>query len=279
MRKLRSHFRLTILNENTFEEQLSYSLTPMNLIVMFGGLLLVFGALIYVLVAFTPLKAYVIPDFTDYVYREDARKARMQVDSLLGVVGQNERYVNDLKILLSGGTLRNAADSGTKNVRPADLEYSVSQTDSTLRQRLSEQDRFQLSVEKNTKANRRDYLLFNPVNGSVSSEFDPKKGHFGVDFIGPKDDPVKAVLDGTVIMASFTADGGNVIQIQHANNLISVYKHNSVLLKKTGDAVKAGESVAFIGDSGDHSEGPHLHFELWQDGLPVNPTDYLTVGQ
>src|SRR5688572_13571409 len=109
MKKLRSRFRLTVLNENTFEEQFSYSLTPMNLIVMFGGLLLVFGALIYLLVAFTPLKAYVIPDFTDYAYREDARKARVQVDSLLDIAEQNERYVGDLKVLLSGGTLENTA--------------------------------------------------------------------------------------------------------------------------------------------------------------------------
>ena len=279
MKKLKSRFRLTVLNEKTFEEQFSYSLTPMNLIIMFGGLLLVFGALIYVLVAFTPLKAYVIPDFTDYSFREDARRARLQVDSLLGAVEQNERYVNDLKVILNGGTLSNAADTGTKNVEPADLRYNVTEADSALRQRLSEQDRFQLSIEENPKSNKAGYLLFNPINGSISGVFEPKKGHFGIDLIGPKDDPVKSVLDGTVILASFTADGGNVIQIQHGNNLVSVYKHNSVLLKKAGDAVKAGESIAFIGDSGDHSEGPHLHFELWKDGIPVNPTDFLTLGQ
>ncbi len=100
-----------------------------------------------------------------------------------------------------------------------------------------------------------------------------------MDLVAPKEDPVKAVLDGTVIVASFTADGGNVIQIQHANNFISVYKHNSVLLKKSGDQVKAGESIAFIGDSGDHSEGPHLHFELWENGMPVNPVEYISLGQ
>ncbi|MEN9347867.1 MAG: hypothetical protein RLZZ77_1378 [Bacteroidota bacterium] len=277
MKKLKSRFRLTILNENTFEERFSYSLTPMNVIVMFGGLLLVFGTLIYLLVAFTPLKAYVIPDFTDYSYREDARKARLEVDSLLGVVRGQERFLADLHIVLNGGELSNKADTGVKQVSSVDLNYNVSEVDSAMRQKLSEQDRFQLAIDDETKATKKGFLLFKPVNGTISGTFDPKAGHFGIDLVAPKDDPVKAVLDGTVVMASFTADGGNVIQIMHANNLVSVYKHNSVLLKKAGDRVKSGESIAFIGDSGDHSEGPHLHFELWESGIPVNPLDFLSL--
>jgi murein DD-endopeptidase MepM/ murein hydrolase activator NlpD len=275
LRKLKSKFRLTILNENTFEERFSYSLTPMNVIIMFGGLLLVFGTLIYLLVAFTPLKAYVIPDFTDYSYREDAHRARVQVDSLQAVVSANDRYINDLRVVLSGGTLSNNADTGHKAVAQADLNYSVSEMDSALRQKLSQQDRFQLELVEDERANRTGFLLFKPVNGSVSNKFNSKAGHFGVDLIAPKEDPVKAALDGTVIMASFTADGGNVLQVQHANNMVSVYKHNSVLLKKAGDQVKSGESIAFVGDSGDHSEGPHLHFELWLNGIPVDPLNYL----
>jgi murein DD-endopeptidase MepM/ murein hydrolase activator NlpD len=279
MKKLKSRFRLTILNENTFEERFSYSLTPMNVIVMFGGLLLVFGTLIYLLVAFTPLKSYVIPDFTDYSYREDARKARIQVDSLLAIVRGNERYVNDLKVVLNGGKLSNAADTGAKEMSAVNLDYQLSEVDSSLRQKLSEQDRFQLQSEEEERTTKSGFLLFKPINGTVSGAFDPKNGHYGIDLVGPKDDPVKAVLDGTVVLASFTADGGNVLQIQHANNMVSVYKHNSVLLKKTGDSVKAGQSIAFIGDSGDHSEGPHLHFELWQDGVAVDPMKYLSLNQ
>jgi murein DD-endopeptidase MepM/ murein hydrolase activator NlpD len=278
MKKLKSRFRLTILNENTFEEQFSYSLTPMNVIIMFGGLLLVFGTLIYLLVAFTPLKAYVIPDFTDYSYREDARVARMRADSLMEVVSQNERYVNDLKTVLNGGNLKNAADTGAKTLTEANLSYSVSETDAALRQKLSQQDRYQLEAEDNSRASKLGFLLFKPVNGTVSNEFNPKKGHYGIDLVAPKDDPVKAVLDGTVILAAFTADGGNVIQVQHTNNMVSVYKHNSALLKREGDQVKSGESIAFIGDSGENSEGPHLHFELWVNGIPVNPKDYLSLG-
>lgn len=279
LKKLKSRFRLTVLNENTFEEKFSYSLTPMNLIIMFGGLLLVFGTLIYLLVAHTPLKNYVIPDFTATAYREEARLARLRVDSLSEVMRQNEHYLSDLKIVLAGGTLTNSADSGAVAAQRADLNYQVADIDDALRQKLSEQERYNLQAEEETKASKKGFLLFKPVNGTVSSEFDARAGHYGIDLVAPKDDPVKSVLDGTVIMANFTATDGNVIQIQHTNNLISIYKHNSVLLRKTGDFVKAGESVAFIGDSGDHSEGPHLHFELWENGVPVNPREYIAFGE
>ncbi len=279
LKKLKSRFRLTVLNENTFEEKLSYSLTPLNLIVMFGGLLLVFGALIYLLVAYTPLKNYVIPDYTNTEFREEARVARLRVDSLLEVMRKNERYLNDVRIVLAGGTLTNAADTLRDEVEQANLNYQVSDVDDALRQKVSEQDRFSLQSEGDGRAKKLGYLMFKPVNGAISNQFNPKEGHYGIDLVGPKEDPVKAVLAGTVIVASFTADGGNVIQIQHANNFISVYKHNSVLLRKAGDMVKAGESIAFIGDSGDHSEGPHLHFELWENGVPVNPKDYFAFGE
>lgn len=280
MKKLKSRFRLTVLNERTYEETLSYSLTPLNLIVMFGGLITVFGFLIYLLVAFTPLKNYIIPDFADTAMREEARIARVKVDSLSDVIRKNEKYLADLHTVLSGGTLTNTADtSAHTQAQKADLNYQINSVDNSLREKISEQDRFQLNAEEENSTSKKGLLLFKPVNGTLSSSFNPKEGHYGIDLIAPKEDPVKAVMDGTVILSSFTANDGNIIQIQHANNLISVYKHNSALLKKSGDYVKAGESIAFIGNSGDHSDGPHLHFELWEGGIPVNPLDYLSLGK
>jgi murein DD-endopeptidase MepM/ murein hydrolase activator NlpD len=278
IKKLKSRFRLTVLNENTFEEKLSYSLTPLNLIIMFGGMLIVFGALIYLLVAYTPLKNYVIPDFAATEFREEARRARMTADSLLEVSRKNERYLNDLKVIISGGTLSSNTDSMPSNVQDANLNYSVSDVDEAMRQKISEQDRFNISTDDNEKERRKGVILFKPVNGTILSAFDPKEGHYGIDLVAPKDDPVKAVLDGTVISAAFTADDGNIISVQHTNNLVSVYKHNAVLLRKVGDVVKAGESIAFIGDSGENSDGPHLHFELWENGAPVNPALFLSFG-
>ncbi|MFM7234133.1 MAG: M23 family metallopeptidase [Flavobacteriales bacterium] len=279
LKKLKSRFRLTVLNESTFEEKISYSLTPLNVIIMFGGLLIVFGAIIYLLVAFTPLKNYVIPDYASAGYREEARVARLQADSLLEVVRKNERYLRDLKVILSGGVLSNAADSTETPSADVNLNYDVSELDESMRQKVTEQDRYSISTIEETESRKKGLILFKPVNGTIFSSFDPEKGHYGIDLAAPKDDPVKSVLDGTVIGAAFTADDGNVISIQHANNLISIYKHNSVLLRKMGDMVKAGESIAFIGDSGENSEGPHLHFELWENGAPVNPAQYISFGE
>jgi len=246
---------------------------------MFGGMLIVFGALIYLLVAFTPLKNYVIPDYASTIYREEARIARFQSDSLLEESRKTERYLNDLKVILSGGTLSNSTDTVPSGSAKADLNYNVTELDESMRQKISEQDRFSIEAIEETEDRKKGLILFKPVNGTISSSFNPKEGHYGIDLVAPKDDPVKSVLDGTVIAAAFTADDGNIISVQHANNLISVYKHNSVLLRKVGDLVKAGESIAFIGDSGENSEGPHLHFELWENGAPVNPTQYLSFGQ
>jgi murein DD-endopeptidase MepM/ murein hydrolase activator NlpD len=153
----------------------------------------------------------------------------------------------------------------------------VSDIDEALREQITEEDRFSIQALDNAKKTSNGLLLYRPVNGTISNGFNPKGGHYGIDIIAPKEDPVKAVLDGTIVFAGFTSNGGNVIHIQHNNNMISVYTHNSALLKKSGDRVKAGESIAFIGDSGEYSEGPHLHFELWENGAPVNPEDYIQL--
>ncbi len=278
LKKLKSKFRLTVINEKTFDEQFSYSLTPMNLIIMFGGFLLLFGFLFYGLIAYTPVKR-LLPGYTDQSFNIEAIEARTRVDSLLDAARQQDKYIHDLQIILSGGTLTNTSDTGKVEVQQVNLDYKASPMEGALRQQLTDRERYSLALEEEAGNNKKGFLLFKPVNGTLSNAFDPKAGHFGIDLMAPKEEPVKAVLDGTVIMASFTANDGNVIQIQHANNFISVYKHNSALLKKSGDMVKAGESIAFIGDSGDHSDGPHLHFELWENGLPVNPADYLALGQ
>jgi murein DD-endopeptidase MepM/ murein hydrolase activator NlpD len=276
MKKLKSRFRLTVLNEKTFEEQLSYSLTPLNLIILLGGFLVVFGTLFYLLVAYTPIKT-LLPGYSDGSFNTEAMEARMRVDSLTEEMREKDRYLADFRVIISGGKLSNAADTGAHNIQEANLSYRVSEMDEALRAKISEEDRFSIQATDKEKKTTGGLLLYRPVSGKVSNAFDPKKGHYGIDIIAPKEDPVKAVLDGTIVFASFTSDGGNVVHIQHSNNLISVYKHNSALLKKNGDRVKAGESIAFIGNSGEYSEGPHLHFELWENGSPVNPVDYIQL--
>lgn len=252
-------------------------LTPARVL---AGALFVFilgGALIYVLVALTPLKQYLVPDFTDYEYREDASYSRLMADSLSQVIDTQNRYIDNLRVILSGGVPEGQElDSSAVALDGGDLEFNLSEEDSILRAQIAEQDRYSLIEDgEEQRTSLASLYLFKPLNGTLSGKFDPDIGHYGIDIVAPSNEVVKSVLDGTVILSTYTSDGGNVIQVQHGHNLISVYKHNSALFHEAGERVKAGESIAVIGNTGNHSDGPHLHFELWLDGVPVDPLEYF----
>jgi murein DD-endopeptidase MepM/ murein hydrolase activator NlpD len=205
-------------------------------------------------------------------------------DSLLEESKKHQKYFTNLQMILNGqnpdvSSADTLQQKETQSDSPDSLNNDRSMLDSALRDKVVNLDRYGISLGVDRDVVAKGALMFPPVNGPISSTFNPKEGHYGIDIVAPEDDPVKAVLDGTVIVAVFTSEDGNIIQIQHANNIVSVYKHNSALLRRQGDQVRAGESIAFIGDSGDHSEGPHLHFEIWESGVPVNPADYISFGQ
>ena len=132
-------------------------------------------------------------------------------------------------------------------------------------------------VNENTNNTLTGILFFTPLEGQISQSFERKSGHLGLDIVGAKNDPIKSTLDGTIIFADWTTDGGHEIHIQHSNNIVSVYKHNSYLLKKTGDRVRAGDPVAIMGNTGSQTDGAHLHFEIWVNGKPVDPQNYLAL--
>lgn len=275
IKRLKSRWRLTIINETTFEERVSTILTPLKVISFFVVMFLISGLIVYSITSLSPLKQYLVPGFTDFETREQARESRLLVDSLLAVNSMQEAYIDRIKVILSGGVIEEQLPDtlGTATSQLPD-EYVIAPEDSILRAELEQSAHYTLNIgdEPGTKATQ---LLFKPLNGTVSGAFDPEIKHFGIDVVAPKNEVVKAVQDGTVTLASYTTDGGYVIQVQHAHNLISVYKHNSALFKKTGESVVAGESIAVIGDTGDHTDGPHLHFELWQDGNAVDPAEYF----
>jgi murein DD-endopeptidase MepM/ murein hydrolase activator NlpD len=187
-------------------------------------------------------------------------------------------YLDNIKHILSGQDPVSLVQDVDSVVRPEDISFSKSAYDSVLRKEIEAQEQFALSVNNNKTKNKGiEYLhFFSPLSkGIINNEFDPSTKHFGVDIVSELNEGVKSTLDGTVILATWTLNTGNVIEIQHSNNLISVYKHNAVLLKQEGDKVKAGEVIAIIGNSGEQTTGPHLHFELWSNGTPVNPKDYI----
>jgi len=154
--------------------------------------------------------------------------------------------------------------------------------DSLLRIQIENQGKYSLyKIENNEADSKKRYslgnlLFFTPLKGVITSEFNPAERHFGVDVVSKQNEAIKSVLDGTVIFSDWTVETGYVIAIQHTQNLVSVYKHNSALLKKQGELVKAGEAIAIVGESGELKTGPHLHFELWSEGNPLDPKEYIT---
>ncbi len=279
IRKLKNKYRLVVINDATFDERFSAFLTPWNVIAGFVLAFLIITTMVVSAIVFTPLKEY-IPGYSDTKMRLNALNAALKADSLEAAQDKYQAYFVNLQSILNGtigqDTISIAGDDEKKVY--SGLDFSVSKEDSILRAEIESKERY--SLEVNAAASSAiiglpGVLFFTPLRGTVTSSFNAANGHIGVDVTAPEGEAVKAVYDGTVILASFTSDGGNVIQIQHSNNLISIYKHNSVLLKNVGDQVSAGESIAIIGNSGEYTDGPHLHFELWYNGSPLDPQDFI----
>jgi murein DD-endopeptidase MepM/ murein hydrolase activator NlpD len=170
-------------------------------------------------------------------------------------------------------------DSITGDINPNNQLQAVndvrSKEDSAFRVKIEREEEYTINQNLRDNSAKTTYFLFTPIDGSVSSSFNPEEKHFGIDVVSDENEAVKAVMNGTITLADWTSESGFVIQIQHRNNLVSIYKHCSALLKKVGDPVEAGEAIAIVGNTGTHTTGPHLHFELWDDGQPVNPEQYI----
>jgi murein DD-endopeptidase MepM/ murein hydrolase activator NlpD len=279
--KLRRPYRIVVINPFTFEEKRKWQLTRMNVFVVMVLLVFTISLATYAIIAYTPFK-YSIPGYP--TKQEEFRTERLdrenleRLDKLLLEIEQKDAYINNILSTIQGKVTTLPSDSVDLSGQTTNVEFTSSQEDSLLRLMVAEEERLNLSrpLPQGARFDLANVLLFRPVDGKLSNSFNKYDGHLGIDIIAPKDEPVKATLDGTVIFASWTPDNGYVIQIQHSYSLISVYKHNSVLLKKVGEVVRAGEAISFIGNSGELSEGPHLHFELWQNGQALNPSDYIT---
>lgn len=280
MRRIRDQYRLVILNEETLEERISFKLSRLNVFVAIGLLSIILVFITTYIIAFTPLKEY-IPGYTDVTLQRRIYELQLRSDSVAFAMRAQERYLEDLKKVL-GGNLADERQMGltdtasTRNYQ--NLKDARSPEDSILRTEYDNANKYNLF--KSDKSSRkgsalRNLTFFSPIKGIVTSEFDPLRKHFGIDIVAARDEAIKSIQDGTVIFSGWTVETGYVIAIQHPGNIISVYKHNSVLLKTEGNIVHAGEIVAVIGETGELSTGPHLHLEIWINGIPVNPKDYI----
>lgn len=277
--RLRVKYRLVVMNEETFKERASLLLTPLNVIIFGGSLAIFLVVLVTYIIAFTPLREY-IPGYADTNLRLQVYENTLRTDSLERELAMKDLYLQNINMIIAGQTPSQETNEPDPSKDYQDIEFSTSKQDSLLRAMVEEEERYniqnlQLGAEPRLESNIRNLFFFAPIKGDVTAGFDSQDQHYAVDVVAKENEPIKATLDGTVILSTWTYDAGHVIGIQHTSNLTSFYKHCSVLLKKAGDTVKAGEVIAVVGNSGELTTGPHLHFELWFNGRPVNPQDYI----
>lgn len=274
--KLKDRYRLVILNEDTIEDVWYAVLSRMNFMVWIGLIGVILVAIGIVLVSFTPLREY-IPGYPDGNIRRLFILNSLQVDSLEIELNKRDQYIKNIHAILKGNETNphmRAIDSLPDMEK---ITFESSNFDSILDEQFLEEEKYGISTlyqpVKQIEINKLHF--FCPLKGSVTNLFDASGNHYGVDIVSNLNEPILTVLSGTVIMAGWTIEAGFIIQVQHQNDLISVYKHNSQLLKKMGDKVTAGEPIAIVGNTGEYTTGPHLHFELWHKGKPLNPRDYI----
>lgn len=278
-RKLKNKYRLVILNDETYEERLSFRLTRLNVFVLLGTLSIILVLLTIMIIAFTPLREY-IPGYMDPRIPKMVYRLQLKADSLEKVVEQKNVFLSTIKNIINGEDITDSVLSEPNEVVNYDtIILRNTEEDSLFRAEYEKQNQYNLyfyedqgfqEFSPSTNLN-----FFTPIKGTITNHFNLTEKHYGIDIVSRSSEPIKSTLDGTVIFSDWTLETGYVIGIQHQGNYISVYKHNSSLLKKAGSHVRAGEPIAFVGETGELSTGPHLHFELWYNGTPVNPMEYI----
>lgn len=272
--KLIDKYRLVILNDNTFEEKVSLNLTRLNVFVLVGFSIIILITLTTLLIAFTPLREY-IPGYSSTKLKNDAHYLIEKTDSLTLALQINKAQLHSIRTILNGDVFPSVSNEDLNQKTTSEEKFNAiptSKEDSLLRAEVERANKYSLLPNNRNLTN---FVLFPPVHGAISQEYNSKIKHYAIDIVVAKNTPVKAVADGTVIFSEWTVTTGYVIIIEHGNNLLSVYKHNSSLNKTQGDLVKSGEVISFSGDTGELTTGPHLHFELWRDGYALNPTDFI----
>lgn len=267
--------RLVILNEDTFEEIFSLKLTLMNVFVVatLGAVIIIFVTTF--IIAFTPLREY-IPGYSSSRLKQEATELALKSDSLSNALAKNEAYIVSIRKILTGNVdyIRINKDSiGTGNLIDASkVNLTPSGEEIRLREEVEQEDKYNLFEEARPKVG---LVLFAPVKGHITEGYSAKNKHFAVDIALAKNTPVKSVANGTVIFADWTPTNGNIAILRHNDGLLSVYKHCESLNVDQGDIVKTGEVIAIAGSTGEQSTGVHLHFELWKEGYPIDPTQFI----
>lgn len=256
-------------------------LTTLNILIFLISLSIVMIFITFFIIAKTGIREY-IPGYPDVNERNRIIELNLMADSLLYDIQRKDIYIQNIKNILEDNVPSDTIEEPeTSNIQIDTSGYQKSVEDSLLRAEFQYQLMYsqyftdQENQEGSSAFSIRSFSFFPPINGIITSRFNASEKHYGIDIVASHNEAIKATLDGTVIYGGWTLETGYALAIQHKHNLISIYKHNSVLLKKEGDHVFAGDPIGIAGSSGELSTGPHLHFELWYNGTPINPEEYI----
>ena len=272
LKKTLQKYRFVVMTDDSFEKKFSIKITLLKIIV-FSGLFIFFCFFsTFFLIKNTTLKEFV-PGRESKDVQQEIINLTLRSDSLMKYLKTQEVYLQNVRNIVSGNLTSVAEKKEHFQKINSDFSFQKSIEDSFLRMVVESNEKGSIIT---TKENNNDvFVFFNPIKGLITDRFNLKTKHFGIDLVAKEKTRISSVLEGVVVINNWTSETGYVIGVQHKNGFLSLYKHNSILLKSVGDFVGTGEHIAIIGNSGELSSGPHLHFELWSNGVPVNPEDYI----
>ena len=282
LKNLQEKRRVVILDEGSFEEKRNFTTSKFSILVLFLFSLIVFSILFFLLISYSSIKTFV-PGYPSASAQKELVDKNIELDQKLNELivktNKEERYINNIQKILNGDTpIDRESSAKVFKSQSIDTKNEVSNSEKTIREKVDKREKYDIDVIPGgalTKDVLPELLLFPPIIGELTNKMNISSGHFGVDIIAPKNEAVVAILKGTIVYQNWSPTDGHVVHVQHKNNLLSIYKHSSEVLKKIGDYVDAGEPISIVGNSGEHSTGPHLHFELWHNGYPMDPEKFI----
>jgi len=282
LKNLQKKRRVVVLDEDSFEEKRNFTTSKFSLLVFFLFSIIVFSILCFLLISYSSIKTFV-PGYPSVSAQKELINKNIELDQKLNdliiKINKEEQYITNFQKIVKGDTPidRDSFDKVFKS-QNINTTNELSFSEKTIREKVNMREKYEIDIIPGgalTKDVLPELLLFPPLLGEITNKMNISAGHFGVDIIAPKNEAVVAILKGTIIYQNWSPTDGHVVHIQHKNNLLSIYKHSSEVLKKIGDYVDAGEPISIVGNSGEHSTGPHLHFELWHNGYPMDPEKFI----
>jgi murein DD-endopeptidase MepM/ murein hydrolase activator NlpD len=282
LKNLQEKRRVVVLDEDSFEEKRNFTTSKFSLLVFFLFSIIVFSILFFLLISYSSIKTFV-PGYPSVSVQKELIDKNIELDQKLNdliiKINKEEQYITNFQKIVKGDTPidRNNFDKVFKS-QNINTTNELSISEKTIREKVKKREKYEIDIIPGgalTKDVLPELLLFPPLVGEITNKMNISAGHFGVDIIAPKNEAVVAILKGTIVYQNWSPTDGHVVHIQHKNNLLSIYKHSSEVLKKIGDYVDAGEPISIVGNSGEHSTGPHLHFELWHNGYPMDPEKFI----